>query len=279
VKPMRGHRWLIFLGFLALAVSPYARGYDGQTVRFHLYGNYLVVAKGSVGSLKGLNFLVDTGTSPAVVDQHLAHRLHLQEQSVNVAVIGGSVPGGESVVPTLEFGPLRRDHLHVLVEDLSFFEKTFGVEIDAIIGLDLLGESPVLIDYRSREIHFGSFPALETSLLFHLEEGLPIVNVELDHVSAQLLFDTGASSLVLFGAPRDPSKPMKISVTIGEFERKRVSLQSLKFGNAEFGRESAFLVERRGSESHAFDGLMSPSALGITKVAIDQGRGILSFSR
>jgi hypothetical protein len=72
---------------------------------------------------------------------------------------------------------------------------------------------------------------------------------------------------------------MKISVTIGEYERKRVSLQSLKFGNAEFGRESAFLVERRNGESRAFDGLMSPSALGITKVAIDQSQGILSFTR
>jgi predicted aspartyl protease len=276
---MRSHRWLIFLGVLALAVNPYAMGYDGQTVRFHLYGNYLVVAKGSVGSLKGLNFLVDTGTSPAVVDQHLAHKLHLQEQSVNVAVIGGSVPGGESVVPSLAFGPLRKDHLPVLVEDLSFFEKTFGVQIDAVIGLDVLGQSPFVIDYRSHEIHFGFFPALATSLLFHVEEGLPIVNGELDHVSARLLFDTGASSLILFGAPRDLRQPMKISVTIGEFERKRVSLQSLKLGDAEFGRESAFLVERRSAANRDFDGLMSPAALGITKVAIDQGRGILSFAR
>jgi hypothetical protein len=277
---MRSARWLIFLGVLALAVSPDARGYDGQTVRFHLYGDYLVVAKGSVGSAKGLNFLVDTGTSPAVLDRHLAHKLRLQEQSVSVAVIGGSVPGGESFVPTLAFGPLRREHLPVLVEDLSFFQKVFGVQIDAVVGLDVLGLSPFVIDYRSREIHFGTFPSLETSLLFHTEQGLPIVNVELDHVPAQLLFDTGSSALILFGAPpRDKAKPMKISVTIGEYERKRVSLQSLKFGNAEFGHESAFLVERRNVESRAFDGLMSPAALGIAKVAIDQSQGILSFTR
>jgi hypothetical protein len=98
-----------------------------------------------------------------------------------------------------------------------------------------------------------------------------------------LMVDTGASSLILFelSAP----KPTRVSEvrptpgTIGEFDRKQVWLPSLRLGEAEFGKEPAFLVGGRGEGAQDFDGLMSPAALGIRKLAIDLGRGLLTFSR
>jgi hypothetical protein len=97
------------------------------------------------------------------------------------------------------------------------------------------------------------------------------------------MVDTGASSLVLF-EPFSP-RPVRVSEvrptpgTIGEFERKQVWLPSLKLGEAEFGKEPALLVRSRSEGAQDFDGLMSPAALGITKLAIDLGRGLLTFSR
>jgi len=67
--------------------------------------------------------------------------------------------------------------------------------------------------------------------------------------------------------------------TIGEFDRKQVWLPSLTVGEAEFGKEPAYLVRSRSSEAQDFDGLMSPAALGITRMAFDLGRGMLTFSR
>ncbi len=78
--------------------------------------------------------------------------------------------------------------------------------------------------------------------------------------------------MILFGRAR----PMKISAVIGDFERKQVWLRGLELGQAEFGREPAFLVQRDGGD---FDGLMSPASLGITRVGIDVERGVLAFSR
>jgi hypothetical protein len=275
---MRGHTFccLSLLAVLALAGQPLSWGYrDGQGVSFDLYRDYLIVAQGSAGPLKGLNFLLDTGANPSVIDRRLAQRLHLQESPASLAVIAGNVPAGRAVLPSLEFGPLRRDNFQVLVEDLSFFQKAFPVRIDAVIGLDVLGQSPFIIDYRSREIHFGSIPTQATSLPLRIQGGLPIVDAELDHVPVHLLFDTGAASLILFG----PVAPMKISLTIGEFERTQVRLQSLKLGEANFGRQEASLVKGRSNGSRDFDGLLSPTALGITKVAFDLRQGLLAFNR
>ncbi len=286
---MRGRNYclLSLLTVLLLAGEPAARGFtDGQAVKFDLYRDYLIVARGSAGPLKGLNFLLDTGASPTVLDRRLAQKLHLEELPASIAVLEGSVQAGQAIVPSVDFGPMRRDNLHVLIEDLSFFQKAFPVHIDAVIGLDVLGQSAFEIDYTSRQIRFGAVPQLANSLPLQIKAGLPIVNAELNHVSIHLLIDTGASSLILFepSTPRAVS-PMKISAverppnTIGEAERKQVWLHSLRLGDAQFGQEPAFVVHSHRDGNQDFDGLMSPAALGITKVTIDLGRGVFAFNR
>jgi hypothetical protein len=284
---MRGHAfcWFSLLTVLLMAGEPPARGYGNQhdTVHFDLYRDYLIVVRGSAGPLKGLNFLLDTGASPTVLDRRVADKLHLDQSPASIAVVGGSVNAAEATAPSLEVGPAHRDNFHVLVEDLSFFQKALPVRIDAVVGLDLLGQSAFEIDYGARQIFFGPVALLSNTLPLRLQTGLPIVEAEVNHLSAHLMVDTGASSLVLF----EPSSPTPVRVsevrptpgTIGEFERKQVWLPSLKLGEAEFGKEPAFLVRSRSDGAQDFDGLMSPAALGITKLAIDLGRGLLSFSR
>jgi hypothetical protein len=287
---MRGRNLclLSLLTVLAAGGEPAASGYvDGHTtVAFDLYRDYLIVARGSAGSLKNLNFLVDTGATPTILDRRLAQKLHLEEQPGRIAVLQGSVQGGQAVAPSLDLGPMHRENFPVVIEDLSFFQKAIPVRIDAVVGLDVLGQSAFEIDYTSREIHFGPVPRLANSLPLRIMGGLPVVDAELNHHSAQLLFDTGAYALILFRTPApDRASPIKVSAverppnTIGEFERKQVWVQNLKLGQAVFGREPAYLVGSRSDGGQSFDGLMSPAALGITKVAFDLERGVLAFSR
>jgi predicted aspartyl protease len=276
-----------FLMVLLIAGEPTARGYtDGHAVKFDLYRDYLIVGTGSAGPLKGLNFLLDTGASPTVLDRRLAQKLHLQELPAKVAVLEGSVLAGQAMVPSLEFGPIRRDNFNVLIQDLSFVQKALPIRIDAVVGLDVLGQSPFEIDYTSREIRFGWFPPLACSLPLRIRAGLPVVDAELNHFSVHLLVDTGESSLILFKARTQPVSPVKIGSvqprtnTSGEFDRKLVRLQSVRIGEAEFGDKPAFLVPSRSDEvKDDFDGSIGPAALGITKIAIDLGRGVLAFSR
>jgi predicted aspartyl protease len=290
VGGMRGHAfcWFSLLTVLLMAGEPPARGYGNQhdTVHFDLYRDYLIVVRGSAGPLKGLNFLLDTGASPTVLDRRVAEKLHLEQLPASIAVVGGSVEAAQATAPDLEVGPARRDNFHVLVEDLSFFQKAFPVRIDAVVGLDLLGQSAFEIDYTARAIRFDPVSPLKNSLPLRLQAGLPIVEAELNHLSVHLLLDTGASSLILFepSTPRPPS-PMRVSEvrptpgTIGEFDRKQIWLDSLRLGEAEFGKEPAFLVKGTADRSQNFDGLISPAVLGITKLSIDLGRGVFAFSR
>jgi predicted aspartyl protease len=256
------------------------------TVRFNLYRGYLMVARGSAGTAKGLTFLLDTGASSSVLDPQLARKLHLQSFPASIAVLGGSVPAERSVAPSLSVGPMQRDNVPVLLEDLSFLQKALPIRVDGIIGLDVLGQSAFLIDYAARQIHFGPLPALSDAIPMHMEGGLAIIDAEVNNLPAHLLLDTGASSLFLFarstpGAVSDLriSAVHPSSDTIGESQSRQVKLSNLRLGSADFGQEQAFVVPDGSQGGHPFDGLISPAGLGIRRVAIDPGRGEVAFSR
>lgn len=283
---MRGHVfcWFSLLTVLFLVGEPLAIGYGNQhdTVHFDLYRDYLIVVRGSAGPLKGLNFLLDTGASPTVLDRRVAEKLHLEQLPASISVVGGSVEATQATAPTVEVGPAHRENIHVLIEDLSFFQKALPVRIDAVVGLDVLGQSAFEIDYGARRVLFGSVPLLANELPLRLQYGLPIVEAQVNHLPAHLMVDTGASSLILFKPLA--TKPMRVSEvrptpgTIGEFDRKQVWLPSIRLGETEFGKEPAFLVHSRGDGPQDFDGLVSPATLGITKMVFDLGRGVLTFS-
>ena len=56
-------------------------------VPFELVQQHLIVAKGSIAGLHGLNLLIDTGTIPSVLDQRIAKKLQLRACTVR----GGGV--------------------------------------------------------------------------------------------------------------------------------------------------------------------------------------------
>jgi len=263
------------------------RNLASATVPFDLYYGYLIVAHGSAGTLRDLNFLLDTGTSVPVLDSRIAQKLHLAvEAPESIVVLGGRARGADATLPSLEFGPVRRSNLQVVTTDLSFFRRILPTGIDAIVGLDVLGQTAFVIDYSAQAIRFGPSPSLPVSVPLRLSGGLATFDAEIDHAPVHLAFDTGVSSLVLF----DPAAPSPGSSTnggaaardvsdIGNFPSKAAHLGSVTLGGKEFRRRSAVLVSNPKLSQLDFDGLMSPPALGISRVAVDLKRGVLAFGR
>jgi predicted aspartyl protease len=257
---------------------------SGGKVEFELYRDYLIIVRGSVGPLKGLNFLVDTGATPSVLDPRIKEKLNLTTIATQIAVLNGSVRGETAIIPSVQIGPIRRDNVTVSIQDLSFFQKALPIRIDGIVGLDVLGQDAFVVDYPSRQIRFGPLPAMPGSIPFHIEAGLAIVDAVVNHAQVHLLVDTGASSMILFDEMRETAHDSKAesatsSKTIGDFERSHSRSINLTLGKTKFDHEVAFVVQNHRDMGHNFDGLMSPAALGITRVAVDPGRGMLAFTR
>ena len=245
----------------------------------------MIVAQGSVGPLHGLNFLLDTGTNTTVLNPKLARKLRLESTPTEVAVLSNMVRSERSTAPSIQFGPIRSDNVAVLVQDLSWVQDAVPIQIDAIIGLDVLGQSKFLIDYASREISFGAAPSMRDSIPLQMKNGLVFVDAVVNHRTVHLLFDSAAPSLIMFEELPEPEPSLKGAVAqlspkkIGDYEHRRVRQISLSLGEVHFDHESAFVAPNQRDAGHDFDGLMSPVALGITRVAVDLNRKTLTFSR
>jgi predicted aspartyl protease len=280
---------LVLLGHLASASdiperqSTSGLGEPAESVRFQLYRGYLIVVHGSIGAAKNLNFFLDTGATPALLDSGVARKLHLHgEESVSIVRLDRRTRAEETNLPSLEIGPLKRSNLRVVTADLSFYEKVLPVRIDAVVGLDVLGQRPFVIDYPGRVIRFESAPAMQVSLPLRLDQGVAVFDAEIDHTPVHLLFDTGAGSIVLFNKATPGStgtKDTEESSKTADFEEKKVWLRTLRLGAEEFGQKPALLTRNPKPSQLNVDGLMSPAALGISRVAVDLKAGVLAFSR
>ena len=178
--------WTLLSAFTWAANSP-------NKVPFKLYRGYLIVVRGSIGGLKNLNFLVDTGAVPSVIDARIAHKLHLRGQPGRVDVPTRTLTTERVIVSDVELGPSHVGELSVIVQDLSFAEEALGTRVDALIGFDVLGQSPFTIDYGSRNLVFGPVdPSFNTVPYF---PGLPyaIVALQIQQQKLEILVDTGTS--------------------------------------------------------------------------------------
>jgi Aspartyl protease len=258
----------------------------GAAVPFDLYDGYVIVAHGSAGPLKGLSFFIDTGTSPSILDAKVARELHLHNQSpANVVSLSGNTLSREAILPSLALGPVERSSLPVMIGDLSPFRKILPVRIDAIVGMDVLGQSAFIIDYPARVIRFERVPRLSVSVPLRLDHGLITCNAEIDHAPVNLVFDTGTSSVVLFegAAPSSRSSSNPASAhqldSVGVFARRPANVRTVRLGKEEFPSMPVIQFPGAKQPQLDFDGLMSPAALGISRFSVDLRDGVLSFSR
>jgi predicted aspartyl protease len=241
----------------------------------HLYGGYLVFVEGSIGGMQKLNFLVDTGACPSVVDYKIARKLKLAERSERVNLWNKSVNAQQVVLPSLSLGPVRVESVPVLSEDLSFLEMALGLKVHAIVGLDVLRKSSFTINYRTKEILFGTPEALTYSVPFETDS--PVVTIRMGFQDRQLrmVVDSGGPDLTLLRSRLSEATGLEalgtetVADAGGTFQRTKVRIPELHIGKETVGTQTAFLVDDRKDEGDDFDGVLGLRGLQLWRVAFD----------
>jgi predicted aspartyl protease len=256
------------------------------SIKFELHRGYLIVLRGVCEQTKGLNFLLDTGTDPTIIDTRLADKLRLPQSEARVAALNQTVAAKSAVLSQIQVGPLRTKNLAVLVKDLGFLEKSLGVRIDAVIGLDALGLNSLTIHYKSKKIDFGDPEPMPFSVPLQSRQPFVTIPVTLNGEITRLLLDTGASSVMLF-AKRIQGRisilkieKVKISANLaGQFRRSEVLIRDVRLGEVPIGSNSAFIVDDQPDAGRDFDGLLGMPSLGISDAAFDFQHGTFGWRR
>ena len=255
-------------------------------IPFQTYRDYLIVVQGSLGDTRRLNFIIDTGTNPSVVDSRIAQKLHMTGVGAKLGVHNQVVEVQKAVVPSLQIGALRAKFLPVLIRNLAFLQEGLGIRIDAVIGLDVLSRSNFNINYITKRFTFEAAPICGSSAPFQTTPPWLTVQMEVNGVSIHLLLDTAASGIILFHSRIRDRVPQltrlgeRMSSNMGgDFPLQLVLLASTKIAETDFGQQSAFVVEDQEDGSREFDGLLGPPALGLKQISFDFQRRTFSWRR
>jgi hypothetical protein len=281
-------RWVIKAAVVLAACSLTPRAVlaadNPNEVPFKLYRGYAIVVRGSVGTLKNLHLLVDTGAVPSVVDRRIAQKLHLSGATEKLSVFSQRLDTERVVAPNVGVGPLQASALPMVVRDLSFAQDALGTRVDAMIGFDFLSQGPFTIDYGSKKIVFGPIdPSLE-AVPYEAHPGYALVELKVRRQSLRLLVDTGASDLVLFAsATRDCQDAIKNIGTRawsnmgGEIRVRQVQLSDAYLGSMPWGTQDMFILPDGGSPPAGLHGLLGVASLKARLVGFDPEHRIFAW--
>jgi aspartyl protease len=282
-------RW-VTLAVMVLAASnlapQVALAADGTNeIPFKLYRGYAIVVRGSIGRMKNLNFLIDTGAVPSVLDRRIAERLHLTGTAEKLSVFTQTLDTERVIAPNVQLGPEHVDALSVVVRDLFFANEALGTRVDAMIGFDFLGKGAFTIDYQSKKIVFGPIDPSLIAIPYQARPGFALVEMQVQHQKLLLLVDTGTSDLVFFeGTMRDcPEAVKKVGSRTwsnmgGEIRLQQVQIREAYLGSTPWGSQDVFILpDTGGSPPAGLRGLLGVASLKARRVGFDPERKVFAW--
>jgi predicted aspartyl protease len=246
-----------------------------REVPIRVYRGYLAVVEGAIGNLQNLKFLIDTGSSPTIIDERRAKAIGVVEAPARLALATRTVLAKQATVPAICVGTLRANSVPVLIQDLSGLSRSLGSQIDGVIGLDVLSQSSFTINYKSRRLRFG--PVQDSAAAISFETGPPLVTVTvlLEDRRLRLLIDTGASALMLFHS-RVGALAVTQNIEVasaanmgGQFRRIKVLFKDAQLGKTKLGPQIGFIVDDQQDGGRDFDGVLSLAALRFQEIGFD----------
>ena len=234
---------------------------------------FLVLAVGQIGGIRGRqNFVVDTGTSPSVLNTRLAKRMGLEVRVGKLVAAGKPVEVEQVVLPELALGPIEVTSLRMNVMDLSPWEKDLGTEVAGLIGMDVLGHTNFRLDYEKRQLEFGGEAEEGIAVGYDHASGVALAEATLQGRRVRLIVDTGSDLVVVYGENWDGEKKETqggVSVAGPEAVREIEKAQMLLGGKTFSGSRTYCVPTAKGV---GYDGFVGVRALKLRGVSFDRER-------
>ena len=263
------------------AISPISPTEHVTEISFQSYNN-LIIVRGSIGSIKDLNIILDTGTNPTTVSRHIAERLNLRGNSELQMTLDGMIEVQSVVLPRIQMGGLCADSVPGVVQDLSFLNQKLGIAVGGIAGLDVLSRSNFTIDYQKRKILFGRLAATTKSVPFDRRTEFLTVKAKIDGHEVQLVVDSGTPGLLIYRNRFEPSLERHhfdgaLVETASKTTRSKWFLaSSVSLGKENLGRRSV-VIANSDHPGGDFDGLLGLVNLGFHRVTFDFKNSLLGW--
>jgi predicted aspartyl protease len=279
-----------FPGLLCVASSspiPREGGEDQSAAKaevpFQLYNDNLIIVKATIGTVKNVNMILDTGTSPSAISQELADRLKLRGKTESLQTLNGTIQTQSLSLPSIQIGPLAASPVRVVVQDLSFMERSLGISLGGIAGLDILSSGSFTIDYRRRKVVFGPIAASAKAIRFETQKPFLTVKAKIEGHEVRLLVDSGTWGLLVYRNRLRTAQeqlrfdPIASISTAGGMTHVRWLSAVVSLGSDNLGSRNVAIADVDSDLKNDFDGLLGFTKMGFRKVSFDFENGLFGW--
>jgi predicted aspartyl protease len=254
-----------------------------------VHAGFLIVAKGQIDSLSGLNFLIDTGQTYTSVDRSIIDKLGLDVASsggASILNLDKKVPARFCSLGKIGMGGFAEESVPVIVDDLRWFGGD-GLHIDAVIGLDLLRKRGSLrVDFRRKQIVFdATSPIPGRAVPLHQNRWSVTVNIDLAEQHAEMILDTGMRETVFYReelenhAVRFTRQQDTLGASSGGMiDFTRAWMPPARLGGQNLNREAYLLTRPGASAPSGIAGFLGIAELHAKIVEFDFARQELRWS-
>jgi predicted aspartyl protease len=252
-------------------------------VPFDFYNDNLIIAKATVGPFKDVNMILDTGTSPSAISTELAERLALHRTPELLQTLNGTIQAQSVIVPRVQIGSLDANSLRVLVQDLRFMERSLGIPLGGIAGLDILRTGSFTIDYPRKRIVFGFMETHEKVVRFETQAPFLVVNANIEGHKLRLLVDSGTWGLLVYrnrlqATSQRIQLDRNVSISnLGGKTRVGWLRAEVSLGNFDLGTQNVAIADIDSNAENGFDGLLGFAKMGFHRVSFDFKNGLLGW--
>ena len=259
-----------------------ARSAVQGSLPFDLVSGFLIVVQGQIGSMDGLRFIFDTGTTHTVIDTSMVNRLrlHRHRRSAKTVVFDKTIFVELAEIPEMRIGPLHAVSVSVGVAKLDEYSK-LAQHVDGIIGLDLLSRNKSLtIDYEHKIV---SFEISESESVSRTQSTCFITRLYVQGLPVDLLVDTGLDGIILYRnrlRARLPAMSLRSELTdvwMGPLHLKQARIPDVRISDASEERSVYLLDERPGSTPPSLDGVFGPATLHAKRIQFDFSAGVIRW--
>ena len=268
--------WFLLFAVLFTELSLVA---SDQAIDFKLHTDYLILTRCSIANSHDLVALIDTGATETAIDANLAKRLRLKTTSDSATLGTRNVRVSAVSIPDLALGPLRAQNLSAISVEGSHVERQLGFRVDVIVGMDVLGRTNFLIDYKAKTITFGIAPRFAHQAPLLRSHHFALVPVLVEKARLVLQLDTGLNGVIIY-AGKIPVSHYSLnasSVTPVAGRPVQTASVSLKIGDWEQRQATIAVTDDSPEAGTPFDGLLGIRALGVHRVSFDWEKSTMSW--
>ncbi len=286
------------IGLMLLASGGFAQ--PAVKCGFELQGNVIFV-KGSIGSAKALDLVLDSGSARTSFDESRAASLGWDLSMKAVS----ATPNGEqelSVLKDLEVQLCGKPVTEAIamVYPLEFLSKAVKRRVDGIIGIELLRKFVVAIDYPTQTLQLSEpdsfvYAGPGEPVPVSYNRRLPIVPGSVTPFGGQpipvkLMVDSGGSAVNAdfsraFGettgliSGMQEARDSKVTIFRGDAASKIGKVQALRIGNVSVSGPAVQILDYQTTDPKVMDGTLGSEFLKQFKVIFDLPHDRIIFER